>query len=198
MSERTVQDARRAIGLIPCGMWVMTSAFEGRRAGVIVKSVSPCADEPLLLAVAAWKGHGIEPIIRDSHHFGVSLIEPDDRLLVRKFSGHLADHPEQFDTIATERLVSGAPMLARSRLGFDCEVVRHFDMEADHELYIGLVLGARMGHVHGAAKVNGTGHGHTGGNGHANGHSGGHSNGHAGGHAGGQTNGHGPAHPGAH
>ncbi len=174
VNERTVQSAREAMGLIPCGMWVMSSAFEGRRAGVIVKSVSPCANEPLLLAVAAWKGHGIEPIIRDSHHFAVSLIEPEDRLLVRKFSGHLADNPDQFDTVATERLVSGAPLLARSRLGFDCEVIRHFDMEADHELYIGLVLGARTGPGPQAPKANGhaNGHGHQNGNGHANGHTG--------------------------
>ncbi len=199
MNERTVQDARRAIGLIPCGMWVMTSAFEGRRAGVIVKSVSPCADEPMLLAVAAWKGHGIEPIIRDSHHFAVSLIEPEDRLLVRKFSGHLADQPEQFDTIATERLISGSPLLTRSRLGFDCEVIRHFDMEADHELYIGLVLGARVGApraaVNGHAAPNGTQNGHGNGsqtNGHAGGPTNGHAGGHVGGHPGSHTNGHAP------
>jgi len=186
VNERTVHDARRAIGLIPCGMWVMASAFEGKRAGVIVKSVSPCADEPLLLAVAAWKGHGIEPIIRDSHHFAVSLIEPEDRLLIKKFSGNLGDQPDQFDTIATERLVSGAPVLARSRLGFDCEVIRHFDMEADHELYIGLVLGSRC---HGTPA-----NAHAHGSGHTNGHTNGQVNGHAADHPGPRTNGHAAAH----
>jgi cob(II)yrinic acid a,c-diamide reductase len=134
-------------------MWVMTSAFEGRRAGVMVKSVCACADEPLLLAVAAWKGHGIEPMVRDSHHFGVSLIDPEDRLLLRRFTGHLTEHPDQFDTVATERLVSGSPLLKRARVAFDCEVVRHFDMEADHELYVGLVIGSRMAEAAG-------GHGH--------------------------------------
>jgi len=172
VNERTVQDARTAMGLIPSGMWVMSSAFEGKRAGVIVKSVSACADEPLLLAVAAWKGHGIEPIIRDSHHFAVSLIDPDDRLLVRKFSGHLSENPDQFDTVSTERLISGAPLLTRSRVAFDCEVVRHFDMEADHELYIGLVLGARVGPP--SARSNGHANGHPG---HQNGHGNGHANG---------------------
>lgn len=193
VNERAVHDARRAMAHIPCGMWVMSSCFEGKRAGVIVKSVSPCADEPLLLAVAAWKGHGIEPIIRDSHHFAVSLIEPEDRLLIKKFSGNLSDHPDQFDAIATDRLVSGAPVLAKSRLAFDCEVVRHFDMEADHELYIGLVLGSR---VHapgsggaGAHRTNG----HAGGpGGSSNGHSGPHTNGH------GHANGHAPGRHGPH
>lgn len=129
---------------IPGGLFVMTSSFEGKRGGVIVKSVMPVAEEPLLLAVAAWKGHGLEPIIRDSHFFGVSMIDPSDRVLVRRFSGHLSEHGDQFDSVATERIVSTSPILSRSIIAIDCEVVRHFDIEADHELYIGLVLGAKV------------------------------------------------------
>jgi flavin reductase (DIM6/NTAB) family NADH-FMN oxidoreductase RutF len=129
---------------IPGGLFVMTSSFEGKRGGVIVKSVMPVAEEPLLLAVAAWKGHGLEPIIRDSHYFGVSMIDPNDRVLVRRFSGHLSEHGDQFDSVATERIVSTSPILSRSIIAIDCEVVRHFDIEADHELYIGLVLGAKV------------------------------------------------------
>lgn len=129
---------------IPGGLFVMTSSFEGKRGGVIVKSVMPVAEEPLLLAVAAWKGHGLEPIIRDSHFFGVSMIDPSDRVLVRRFSGHLSEHGDQFDSVPTERIVSTSPVLSRSIIAIDCEVVRHFDIEADHELYIGLVLGAKV------------------------------------------------------
>ncbi|MCC6228389.1 MAG: flavin reductase [Phycisphaerales bacterium] len=129
---------------IPGGLFVMTSSYEGKRGGVIVKSVMPVAEEPLLLAVAAWKGHGLEPIIRDSHYFGVSMIDPTDRVLVRRFSGHLSEHGDQFDSVATERIVSTSPILSRSIIAIDCEVVRHFDIEADHELYIGLVLGAKV------------------------------------------------------
>lgn len=129
---------------IPGGLFVMTSSFEGKRGGVIVKSVMPVAEEPLLLAVAAWKGHGLEPIIRDSHFFGVSMIDPTDRVLVRRFSGHLSEHGDQFDSVPTERIVSTSPILSRSIIAIDCEVVRHFDIEADHELYIGLVLGAKV------------------------------------------------------
>lgn len=129
-----------ALALIPGAKWVMTAQLDGKRGGVLVRSVSACADEPPLIAVAAWKGHGIEPIIRDSRHFCVCLIDPEDRLMARKFTGHLSDHADQFDSLPTQRLVSGAPALKRCRLAVDCEVVRHIDVEADHELYVGLVL----------------------------------------------------------
>lgn len=144
MNDQIQSDARRALSLVPCGIFVMTAMFEGKRGGVRVKSVAHCADEPLLVSVAAWKGHGIEPLVRDSHHFAICQIDPEDRLLLKKFSGHLGDHADQFDSVATERLVSGAPVIKRSILALDCEVVRHFDMEADHELYIGLVLGTKV------------------------------------------------------
>ncbi|MBL8760515.1 MAG: flavin reductase [Phycisphaerae bacterium] len=129
---------------LPGGLFVMTSSFEGKRGGVIVKSVMPVAEEPLLLAVAAWKGHGLEPIVRDSHHFAVSMVDPGERTLIRRFTGHLSEHGDQFDSVPTERLVSTSPILSRSVLAIDCEVVRHFDIEADHELYVGLVLGAKV------------------------------------------------------
>lgn len=139
-SEPSPQDVSAALARIPGGKWVMTAQLDGKRGGVLVRSVSVCADEPPLVAVAAWKGHGIEPIIRDSRHFCVCLIDPEDRLLSRKFTGHLSDHSDQFDSLPTLRLVSGAPALRRCHLAIDCEVVRHIDVEADHELYVGLVL----------------------------------------------------------
>lgn len=143
MDEKNAR-TRDVLTRIPGGLFVMTSSFEGKRGGVIVKSVMPVAEEPMLLAVAAWKGHGLEPIVRDSHHFAVSMIDPEDRVLIRRFTGHLSEHSEQFDSVATERLVSTSPVLSRSIIAIDCEVVRHFDIEADHELYIGLVLGAKV------------------------------------------------------
>lgn len=40
--------------------------------------------------------------------------------------------------------MTGSPVLLRSIVAFDCEVVRHFDLEADHELFVGQVLASRM------------------------------------------------------
>ncbi len=114
LSESSAQETSAALARIPGGKWVMTAQLDGKRGGVLVKSVSGCADEPPLVTVAAWKGHGIEPMIRDSRHFCLCLIDPEDRLLARKFTGHLSDHADQFDSLPTQRLVS-APALKRCR-----------------------------------------------------------------------------------
>jgi flavin reductase (DIM6/NTAB) family NADH-FMN oxidoreductase RutF len=116
--------------------------------------VQACADEPPLIAVAVKTGHWIEPLIRDSHVFAICRVNPAERLLLRKFAETSRPRDgDPFDCMATERLVTGAPIIAKSGLALDCEVVRHFDLEADHELFIGLVRGVKMGSVAAAALV---------------------------------------------
>ncbi len=125
--------------------FVMTSAFEDRRTGVVVKNVLQCADEPLLICVAARKGHWIEPLIRDSRVFAVCRLDPEDRLARRRFADdRTEDQGDPFDGLPVSRLKTGAPILDRSTAVLDCEVVRHFDLEADHELYIGQVLAVKL------------------------------------------------------
>jgi len=132
-----------ALSLIPTGRYVMTAAFEAKRAGAIVNWVQPCSEEPVLICVAARKGHTVEPLIRDSHAFGLCMIREDDRLLARKFEGHIPPDElgDPFDSLEVESMMTGSPLIKRSLVAFDCEVVRHFDLEADHELYVGQVVG---------------------------------------------------------
>src|SRR5437016_4844197 len=49
-----------------------------------------------------------------------------------------------FDWLEMERLSTGARVLKGAPTVLDCEIFRHLDLEADHELYIGLVVGARL------------------------------------------------------
>lgn len=136
---------------VPTGTFVVTASHDGKRAGVLARSVAPCASEPLLIMLAMRKGHSIAPLIRDSHHFGVCRIDPTDRLLMRKFcdsdSGpDLADDNagDPFDSVAVESIRSGSPILRRCLFAMDCEIVRHFDLEADHEIYVAQVLAAKI------------------------------------------------------
>ena len=135
---------------VPSGTFVVTSSFDGKRAGVLARAVAPCATEPLLLMLSLRKGHSIAPLIRDSRHVGVCRVESSDRLLMRKFcdteSGpDLADEHagDPFDSVPVQTLQSGVPILKRSSLALDCEVVRHFDLEADCEIYVVAVVACR-------------------------------------------------------
>lgn len=133
----------RALEHMPGGAYLITASYEGKKAGATALSAMPCSHEPLLICVASRKGHGIEPIIRDSRHFALCLLDPSDKLMSKKFCS-MSREADAFDSLPVETLVSGSPVIKRSLLALDCEVVRHFDMEADHELYVGKVLAARL------------------------------------------------------
>lgn len=140
---------RDAVGRLPAGLFAMTAAHGEERGGVLVRSVQPCADEPLLISVALRKGHSIEPLIRDSRCFAICEIVSGDKVALRRFDPENDTEPEErvdpFEGLGVVRLTTGAPVLRGSPLALDCEVVRHFDLEADCGLYVGLVVGARVG-----------------------------------------------------
>ncbi len=141
-----------AFDLLPSGRYLLTAAYDGTRGGVLVDWVQPCAQEPALLAVAARRGHCVEPLVRDSRCFAICIVREDDRLLERKFRAPLPpdESGDLFDSLEVETLSTGSPIVTRSLVAYDCEVVRHFDLEADHELYVGRVVAACVYDEHAA------------------------------------------------
>jgi flavin reductase (DIM6/NTAB) family NADH-FMN oxidoreductase RutF len=145
MGGSSLAEARRALALFPRGYFLLTACFEHKRAGQLVQSVLPCAEEPMLICIAARKGHPIEPLIRDAHRFAVCRIDEEDKLLLRNFgSPATAGRGDPFDSLELDRLTTGSPIPKRCLAALDCEVLRHLDVEADHELYIGQVVAGRI------------------------------------------------------
>ncbi len=142
------QDILDALGQLPAGIFGITSAYEGQRNGCLVRSVQVCADDPQLISVAVRKGHTVETLIRDSHMFAICRLSPSDKLSIRALETSGDHEPEvghdPFATVAVMTLVTGSPVPRRALMALDCEVVRHFDLEADHELYIGEIRAARV------------------------------------------------------
>ena len=158
MGSDGVGELERALRCLPSGFFVMTSAHDGKRAGMRVRSVQVCAEDPLLISVAARKGHRIDPLIRDSRSFAICVMAPGDKLIERAFpfetgvarsngstngEHHDAHDDDPFDALGAKTLSTGAPILERAVVVFDCEVARRIDLEADHELFVGEVMAFR-------------------------------------------------------
>ena len=147
------QDALlRALRTIPETTCLMTAAYEGDRAGVLVHGILVASESPPLVVVAARKGHAIDPVIRDARCFALGIVDPDDRLILRRFrfadtavaARADPDAEDPFNAFPERRLVTGAPILERCPVWLDCQVARHFDLESEHELFVGLVVGVRV------------------------------------------------------
>lgn len=133
-----------ALAQIPSTLYVMT-ASRGRASGAVLASwVQQVSYEPPLVSVAIPRGRGIAPLIRDSRSFALCKVHPDDTLLPRRI--RMMDDRDwtALDTIPWEKLATGSPCIKRAQAVLDCQVLRHLDVEADHELYIGQVVAGRV------------------------------------------------------
>lgn len=127
---------------IPCGLFVLTAAHDGLRAGVLTRWVQPCSRRPPMVMVSIATGLAIEPVIRDSRGFAICQIPADDRLLRRRFAVPQDRSEDPFITLPHRDCPSGAPVPERAMSYLDCQLVRHVDLEADHRLYVGRVVHA--------------------------------------------------------
>ncbi len=138
-----------ALGLFPSGVFLMTAGFDGKRGGMLVHHVQRCGTDPAMICVAARKGHTIDPLIRDSRAFALGVLGGGDKLIERRFR-HNSQAPcehapvgedDPFDAIETTTLVTGSPMIPRCTTWFDCEIARRVDLEAETELFVGVIVG---------------------------------------------------------
>jgi len=148
MEERDNHLVSDALGLLPSGLYLMTAGHDAQRSGMFVHWVVQCSDDPMMICVAASKGHKMEPLIRDSRSFAIGLVNPEDKIIQRRFR-HTDSVPierpvvgeeDPFDALDTAVMVTGSPILMRCQTWFDCEVVRRVDLESQSELFVGLVV----------------------------------------------------------
>ena len=124
---------------IPSGVFLLTGACGDMRGATLVRWVQQVASQPPMLVVAIEKGQPLSPIIRDSRGFALCLIAANDPVCTRLFK-QIPEHTQDpMISIPCMKTPSGAPVPLRATAWFDCEIVRHFDIEADHEVYIGCI-----------------------------------------------------------
>lgn len=144
MAHRGVVEWARALGLVPSGLFAMTSAFEGERSAVLVSWVQQCGFDPPMVAVSSPKGRHIAPLIRDSRAFAICQFRRDDTFLLRTLSRDDTDPYEVLYPVPCEHLETGSPCIMRAIAALDCEMIRHIDLDGDHEVYIGQVVGGKV------------------------------------------------------
>ncbi len=130
----------KALGGIPQGLFILTSAFEHRRRGVVVSFVQQASFDPPMVMVALGKDRDIVPVIHESHAFALNQISEEDKLVLKQFADRRRPGDDPFQLLESVRRATGSPILCRAMSFMDCRLVRHIDVEGDHDLYIGRIL----------------------------------------------------------
>src|SRR5215469_8200315 len=123
----------------PTGVTVVTSLRNGEPRGMTLSAFASVSATPPMLLICVNREARSYLYISESKVFCVNLLSSGQRDLAEHFSGKMREH--QFDTVAYEVDVTGAPVL-RGTLGhFDCEVVEEHHA-GTHSIFIGNVVSA--------------------------------------------------------
>ncbi len=142
VDQRVAKDVSQALGRIPQGLFVMSARHEQGAQGVVVSWVQQVSFNPPLVMVALQKGRAIVPLVHGSKSFALNQVTSDDKLLLKTFTRSQAADDDAFEAVRTLRRTTGSPILTKAQAFMDCELVRHIDVEGDHDLYIGKIIEA--------------------------------------------------------
>lgn len=127
------------LSLIPESVFVLTSATEHTRRGLLVNWVQRCAGAPPMVMVALPVGQSVEPVILESRSFALCQLPADNCFLTRRYANAFQSQDDPFFATSTRCAPSGAPIIDTAVAFLDCELVRRLDLESDSGIYIGAV-----------------------------------------------------------
>ena len=121
------------------GVTLVTTASDGRRAGLTATAVSSVTAEPPQLLVCVNRTAEAHPLITEAGLFAVNILSIEQRELAERFAGRDGAAGEaRFDAGRWTRLVTGAPVLEDGLAAFDCRLVATLHVDT-HTIFVGQV-----------------------------------------------------------
>ena len=129
------------------GLYALTVKREGDEHGITANWVSQASFEPPMVVVAVESTSRMIGMIRDAHHFAISVFHEGQRDVAEKLGrGPGGGASPKLKGIKTKPgPVSGAPVLAEALGWVECRVVATLP-SGDHTLVLGEVVEAGVEH----------------------------------------------------
>lgn len=129
-----------AFSSLSCGIYLISSKYEGERAGCTVNTLTQVTAEPAKLTVALRRDNRTTQIIRQSGLFtGVALVQSAPMALVGVFGFRSSGELDKFSGFRTEEDENGVPYVAEQVAArFSCKVANALDL-GTHILFLGEV-----------------------------------------------------------
>jgi len=136
----TPQAFIQAMRQLAAGVTLITTAHDGRRAGLTATAVcSVSADPPQLLACINRQAE-THRLIAQSGAFAVNVLASGQHRLAEIFAGGGGLYGEhRFAAADWTTMITGAPVLRPCRASFDCRLVEHLPASS-HSIFIGRVV----------------------------------------------------------
>ncbi len=134
---------RRVLWTMPSGLYVLGTRAGDRRNGMTLNWATQVSFDPKLVAVSVEMGAFSHELLTEGGVFALSIVDREDRAIVRKFTKPVEVDPEArtLNGFAFHDGLSGAPVLDQAAAYVDCVVRQQVDV-GDHTLFLGEVVDA--------------------------------------------------------
>jgi flavin reductase (DIM6/NTAB) family NADH-FMN oxidoreductase RutF len=116
---------RRAMRAWTTGVAVLMAAYEGESYGMTINSFTSLSVDPPLVTVVLKNDTRIFELVNQSRVFSITILSNEQQELAERFAGKLHG-AERMAGIATQTLVSGAPLLEGGLAWLDCRIVHTY------------------------------------------------------------------------
>src|SRR4051812_6891408 len=131
------------LGRIPSGLFVLTSARDGKETGMLASWVMQAGFEPPMVSVALKSDRFIAQWLAAGAPFVLNVLADDQKQVVSRFSrGFELDEPA-FEGLEIVRTPAGLPALADASGYLECRSKTHVD-SGDHRVFLAEVTAGSM------------------------------------------------------
>jgi flavin reductase (DIM6/NTAB) family NADH-FMN oxidoreductase RutF len=136
---------RRALHKITYGLYIVSTAFEGKDSGCIVNTLAQVTSEPARLSVAINKNNFTEQQIEKSGYFAAVALEQNaDIKLIGTFGFKSSRDTDKFEGLKIARDANGMPYITEHAAAwYSCRLADKLDI-GTHMMLIGEVLDAQV------------------------------------------------------
>jgi flavin reductase (DIM6/NTAB) family NADH-FMN oxidoreductase RutF len=136
---------RRVLWKMPSGLYIIGSRAGDRRNGMTCNWATQLSFAPKLVGIGVEQEAYTHELIREGRVFSISIIDRDDRAIVRKFVKPVEVDLEgrTLNGFPFHDGPSGAPVLDQAVAWIDCALHQEVDL-GGHTLFIGEVVGSGL------------------------------------------------------
>jgi flavin reductase (DIM6/NTAB) family NADH-FMN oxidoreductase RutF len=132
-------DTRRAEWEIPSGVFVVTLLDGDRVNGYAAGWVVRVSEVPVMIQVAVWDQNYSFELSQSCSHFAVHILEQGQQPVARHFGRRCGRDCDKLEGYATQRGVSGIPILEDCLAHLECEVIAR-QVYGDHMVLVGRAI----------------------------------------------------------
>ncbi|UWG98950.1 flavin reductase [Dehalobacter sp. DCM] len=133
----------KAVQTISYGLFIITSAFDGKDNGQAANTCFQITSDPVQIAIGINKNNYTHEFIAKSGKFAVSILDQTGHDLVRRFGYRSGRDADKFERIKAHRGSSGILMPDDVLATMEAEVVSTMDT-GTHTLFLGKVIAGEV------------------------------------------------------